>query len=354
AAARLAAEIKAPVVAVHHALEFDEASGRSGRSSKQPLEADFVIVLHAHLLSTPLASRLLSAIPTSTQVLLAGDPDSLSGSGPGTVLSDILESQLAPVTRLKSAKSANSSLIVRNAHRIAAGAFPRLVRPGDADVDCYLVERASPEEINRVIVRLVAATLPNKFGLDPLSDIAVLAPMNRGAFGVAALNTSLRQALNPLHGQFDTPTEDGTPIRFRVGDKVVQSRNVRHRRISHADTGFVAAVSSEAKTLTVDFGGARCTLTIDELRALDHGYAASVHSVQGRVFPAVVIPVHHQHYPMLSRQLLYTALAAASRLCVFVGTRQAVAMAVRRTLPSQQISRLKDRLAILDSDLQSA
>ncbi|OYT71654.1 MAG: ATP-dependent RecD-like DNA helicase [Chloracidobacterium sp. CP2_5A] len=315
---------------LHRMLAYDPGRGRFAHDSDYPLDTDAVVVDEASMLDAPLAAALLKAIPAHGRLLLVGDVDQLPSVGPGRVLGDIIASGAVPVCRLTQVfRQAEGSLIIQNAHRIRAGQFPQLIQPdGKTATDCYFVAAETPEAIQERLENIVARSLPKRFGYDPIADIQVLAPMNRGELGAAELNRRLQMALNPPRA--GRPEIERLGRVFRVGDKVVQRVNSYAREVFNGDIGRIVGIQLEDQALTVDYGGRAVVYDWADTPELAHGFALSVHKSQGSEYPAVVIILHPQAFPVLSRNLVYTALTRAKRTAVLLGTTRAIGLALRR------------------------
>jgi exodeoxyribonuclease V alpha subunit len=306
---------------IHRLLEFDPQHGRFVRDDRRPLEADLVVADEASMIDVVLMNNLCKATAAGTRLLLVGDADQLPSVGPGNVLADVLASGAVPAVRLTEVfRQAQESRIIVNAHRIHAGRFP--VATGGRE-DFFWIRKEEPEDILALCKRLVTADIPRRFGLDPRTDIQVLTPMRRGLLGAGNLNTELQALLNPR----------GAPVRgghgLRVGDKVMQVENDYERDVYNGDVGNVADVDEDEGTASVRFGPRTVRYDARDLDALQLAYACSVHKAQGSEYPAVVIPLHTQHYMLLQRRLLYTAVTRGRRLVVLVGSPRALAIAVR-------------------------
>lgn len=335
AARRLTETSKAQADTIHRLLGFQAHTGRFGHDEAHPLEADLVVVDEVSMLDVLLASDLLRALKPGTCLLLVGDEDQLPSVGPGSVLRDIIASQIFPTARLTEVfRQAESSLIVRNAHRVNRGEFPILNPPeGVNEPDFFFVEREEPAEIIEAIKTLVAERIPRKFQLDPVQDIQILTPMRRGALGVDAINRELQGLLNGAAGKsevtiFDSVEGTDTQQKLRAGDRVMQTVNQYEKDIANGDIGRVASVDAESGEIIVQFDGRRVSFLSDEARQLALAYAVTIHKSQGSEYPAVVIPIHIQHYVMLQRNLLYTALTRGRRLVCLVGSKRALRRAV--------------------------
>ena len=328
AAQRLSEVAGASAKTIHRALEFDPSQMGFKRNELNPLDADVVIIDEASMLDVLLANHVLKAIAPHAQLILVGDVDQLPSVGPGTVLRDLIDSGRVPVARLTQIfRQAAESLIVQNAHKVNRGEYPALVQPGEAQVDCYFMSAEEPEEIVALITRVVAQSLPRRFGWNPLSDIQVLSPMNRGLVGANNLNTVLQETLNPPEKSKPELARTGRVL--RAGDKVIQRVNNYRLEVFNGDIGMIEYIDNVDQLLAVRFIDRVVTYDYADALELGHGFCVSTHKAQGSEYPAVVIPLHMQHYIMLSRNLLYTALTRAKRMVVMIGSRRALAVAVR-------------------------
>ena len=330
---------------IHRLLEFDPASFDFKHNRENPLPCDLLVADEASMIDVTLANRLLAAVPDSAAVILVGDVDQLPSVGPGRVLADLIDSGAVPTVRLTEVfRQARESLIVTNAHLINAGAMPKMP-PRGQESDFYLVSATTPEEIQQRLVRMVAERIPARFGFDPIAEVQVLTPMNRGGLGARALNDLLREHLNgsaqPRLSRYGTS--------FAPGDKVIQLVNNYQREVFNGDMGIVVEVDEEAGELSVDFDSRVVAYEAADLDELSLAYAISIHKSQGSEYPAVVIPLAMQHYAMLERRLLYTAVTRAKRLVVLIGENRAMAMAVKNVLVQDRLTGLKERLQSLDA-----
>jgi exodeoxyribonuclease V alpha subunit len=324
---------------VHRLLEFKPGEG-FGRNESNPLDVDMVIIDEASMLDLVLANSLARAIRSDSHLLLVGDVDQLPSVGAGDVLRDLIESGAVAVVRLETIfRQAADSLIIRNAHRINQGQMPE-TRP-DA-TDFFLFVKDDPEETAALLVDIVRNRVPRKFGFDPLDDIQVLAPMYNGTVGVNRLNQLLQEALNPLErGKIERRLAGRV---FRVGDKVMQTVNNYDKNVYNGDIGRLTAIDPIGQTLTVSVDGAPVVYSFLDADELIHAFAISVHKSQGAEYPCVVVPVVMQHYLMLQRNLLYTAVTRARKLAILVGTRKAISVAVRNNQVSKRYTALDVRL----------
>jgi exodeoxyribonuclease V alpha subunit len=330
AAKRLGDTTGAEATTLHRLLEFDPKSATFKRDRHRPIEAGAVVVDETSMLDLPMADALTQAIAPGTRLLLVGDVDQLPSVGPGAVLRDVIASGAIPCVRLRQIfRQAARSLIVTNAHRINDGELPVTSAAG-GDADFFIVERRDPERARATVLELVASRIPDRFGLDPVRDIQVLTPMNRGPAGAIALNEALQAALNP-HG---AALVRGART-FRVGDKVMQLRNDYDRNVYNGDVGLVASIDPEESAMIVRFDGRDVAYDASDLDNLVLAYACTVHKSQGSEYPAVVIPLLTTHFVMLSKNLLYTAVTRGKRLVVLVCDPRALQLAVARGRPDR-------------------
>jgi len=341
AAKRLSEAAGRPASTIHRLLGYNPGEGFRYNAGN-PLPVDLLVVDEASMLDLPLMYHLLKAIRPGTHLLLVGDVDQLPSVGPGDVLRDVIASGLAPVTRLKLIfRQAAGSHIIANAHRINRGEMPAFP-PADQGGDFFLFPAESPEEAARWVEEVVCERIPARFGLHPRDQVQVLAPMHRGPAGVEALNERLQARLNPPLAM--KPEKSLFGQLYRLGDKLMQIRNDYDKDVYNGDIGYLAAIDPLEHTLTLEFDGRRVNYDWSEADQLVLAYAVTVHKSQGSEFPAVVVPVLTAHYLMLQRNLLYTAVTRARRLCVLVGSRTAIGIAVRNDKVALRYSALDWRL----------
>ena len=325
---------------IHRLLEVDPKGGGFKRGDDNPLDCHLLVVDETSMVDVMLMQALMMAVPDKAGLLIVGDTDQLPSVGPGQVLVDVISSGAVPVVRLTEVfRQAAQSQIIVNAHRINRGVMPDLRKP-EAESDFYFVEADDPETAVPRIIELVKTRIPRRFGLDPIRDVQVLCPMNRGGVGARSLNIELQAALNPA----DERKVERFGWTFASGDKVMQIENDYDKEVYNGDIGFVADVDPEEGELTVSFDGRSVTYGFGELDTLVPAYAASIHKSQGSEYPAVVIPIMTQHYAMLQRNLLYTGVTRGQRLVVLVGQKKAVAIAVRNVSGRRRWSKLAERL----------
>jgi exodeoxyribonuclease V alpha subunit len=342
AAKRLSETTGLEAKTIHRLLEFDPRGGGFVRCKEFPLECDLLVLDETSMIDVLLMASVLNALPPTAALLIVGDVDQLPSVGPGQVLADLIGSGKLPVARLTEIfRQASASRIIVNAHRVNAGAMPEL-SARDGDSDFYFVEAADAEDAAAKIVKVVADRIPARFGLDPIRDVQVLCPMNRGAGGARALNLALQAALNAANGQ---PAVERFGFTYRIGDKVMQVENNYDREVFNGDIGFIAKVDHDEGEVTIQMDGRPVTYPLGEMDEVVLAYATTIHKSQGSEYPAVVIPVVTQHYAMLQRNLLYTGMTRGKRLVVLVGQRKAVAIAVRGTQGRRRWSKLQELLA---------
>ncbi len=339
AAKRLAEATGVEARTLHRLLEFKPPQGFL-RDRENPLDVDLVVVDEVSMLDLVLMNALTRAMGTDSHLLLVGDVDQLPSVGAGNVLRDLIASGVVPTVRLEQIfRQAAGSYIIANAHRINRGELP-LFEKDAGDFFLFAVDEA--EAAAERLVEVVATRIPARFGLDPVEDVQVLSPMHRGPAGVAALNERLQAALNP-------PAPGKVEARlggrlFRVGDKVMQVRNNYDKDIFNGDLGRIAAIDAEDQVVHVAFDSGRVALEYPDMDEVVHAFAISTHKSQGGEYPAVVLALLPGHYMLLQRNLLYTAVTRARRLCVIVGSRRAIAMAVKNDKIAARHSALAERL----------
>jgi exodeoxyribonuclease V alpha subunit len=325
---------------IHRLLEVDPKGGGFKRDDDNPLDCDLLVVDEASMVDVMLMQALVKAIPDKAAVLIVGDIDQLPSVGPGQVLADIIASGTMPVVRLTEVfRQAAQSRIITSAHRINQGSIPDL-SPSGVDSDFYFVPADDPETAVSRIIELVKTRIPKRFGLDPIRDVQVLCPMNRGGVGARSLNIELQAALNPA-GDRKVERFGWT---FAPGDKVMQVENDYDKEVYNGDIGHIHDVEAAAGEIVVIFDGRSVTYGLGELDTLVPAYAATIHKSQGSEYPAVIIPVLTQHYAMLQRNLLYTGVTRGKRLVVLVGQKKAIAIAVRNASGRRRWSKLAEWL----------
>ena len=342
AAKRMAEASGTEATTLHRLLEFEPKSGTFKRDATRPLDAGAVIVDEASMLDLPMADALAQAVAPGTRLVLVGDVDQLPSVGPGAVLRDVIEAGVIPCVRLKHIfRQAARSLIVTNAHRINDGELPESGGPA-VDTDFFIVDRRDPDRARETIVELVTSRIPHRFGLDPVRDVQVLTPMNRGPSGASALNEALQAALNPAG-----PALVRGARSYRVGDKVMQLRNDYDRNVYNGDVGVVLGIDSEEGTMRARFDEREVEFGAPDLDDIALAYACTIHKSQGSEYPAVVVPILTAHFIMLTRNLLYTAVTRGKRLVVLVADPRALELALSHFRHDERRTRLASRLATL-------
>lgn len=341
AAKRLAEMTGQTAKTVHRLLEFDPASGDFKRNQQHPLTGDLFVFDETSMVDVVLGHQVLRAIPSESCVILVGDVDQLPSVGPGSVLADLISSNVVPVVRLTEIfRQASQSKIITAAYDINHGRVP--ISPKSEELaDFYFIEVEEPEAIQAMLVRLIKERIPARFGFDPKADIQVLTPMNRSLLGARNLNMVLQTALNPGDGGSEIQRFGWT---FRIGDRVIQTENNYNRDVFNGDLGIVEKINRIEQVMTVNIEGRPVEYDFGDLDELALAYVLSIHKSQGSEFPCIVIPLHTQHYLMLRRNLLYTAVTRGKKLVILVGTKKALGMAVRRVDTGQRYTALRKRL----------
>lgn len=308
---------------IHSLLEFDFKKGGFKRNKENPLECDLIVIDEASMIDTYLMYSLLRAIPNHARVVFVGDIHQLPSVGPGNVLKDMITSRTIQVTILNEIfRQAAGSAIITNAHLINKGQFPKLYNGQEGDF--FFVESLENQDVLNSIVKLVSQRLPKRYGFDPKSEIQVLAPMKKGIIGTENLNQSLQQILNPQGNALVRGMQ-----KLQVGDKVMQLRNDYKREVFNGDIGFIVQIDADEQQVLVKIDEREVLYDYSDLDELTLAYAISIHKFQGSECPCVVIPVHTSHFMLLHRNLLYTGITRGKRLVVLVGTKKAIAIAVK-------------------------
>jgi exodeoxyribonuclease V alpha subunit len=325
---------------IHRLLEFDPKEAGFKRNEENPLDINLLVVDEASMIDIGLMDHLLRALSPNTCLILVGDVDQLPSVGPGTVLRDLITSKVIPVVRLTEIfRQASQSYIVRAAHAVQAGEMPSSAPPGNGDF--FFVAAESPEGVIDSVLKLIRERIPARFGLDPIRDVQVLTPMNRSVLGSRNLNVQLQEVLNPSVGG---PSVERFGWNFRKGDKVLQTVNNYKKEVFNGDIGSIAKIDTVEQEVTVEFDNRSAVYEFDELDELSLAYAMTIHKSQGSEYPAVILPVHTQHYIMLQRNLLYTGITRGRKLVVLVGTKKALSLAVSRQDTSLRYTALRRRL----------
>lgn len=329
---------------IHRLLGYNFTDGGFMRHRDNPLDAEAVIVDEASMIDTVLMHRLVDAVPLSAALVLVGDVAQLPSVGAGSVLADLIDSGCIPVFSLnKIFRQAQQSSIVVNAHKVRQGELPVFETSGcpDGAADFCFIEQADPQRVAARIVQLCRQELPEKFNFDPLADIQVLTPMHKGVVGTINLNQLLQKALNPR-----PVLVEARGNAFRVGDKVIHLKNNYRKEVYNGDIGRIVEIDRQGSRLAVEYYGRSVDYDFDELDEIAMAYAVSVHKSQGSEYPAVIVPILTQHYILLSRNLLYTAITRGRRQVILIGTRKALAIALKNDKPQQRLSGLAARLKL--------
>jgi exodeoxyribonuclease V alpha subunit len=326
---------------IHRMLEYSIQKGGFQKNELNLLDCDLIIVDEASMIDTILMHQLLKAIPPGATFVLVGDANQLPSVGAGNVLKDIIASGEIQVVELNEIfRQARESLIIVNAHKINNGLLPSFKSSGQELDDFYFIEQEDPGEVLRIILELTSERIPRRFGFDPVDDIQVLTPMHKGVVGAGNLNVELQKALNPA--------EDGIMRdnrNFRVNDKVMQVKNNYDKEVFNGDIGRITRIDHEDQEMTISFDGRDVIYDYPDLDEVVLAYAVSVHKSQGSEYPAVVIPILTQHYVLLQRNLIYTAVTRGRKLVVMVGTMKALAIGVKNDKMQKRYSYLRHRLS---------
>ena len=342
AARRLTEVTRRKASTIHRLLGYNFSDNGFMRNRDNPLDADAVIIDEASMIDTVLMSNLLAAVPLSARLVLVGDVSQLPSVGPGNVLADMINSGCMPVFYLnKIFRQDRESAIIINAHRVRAGELPDFPDSTEIDdlSDFYFIEQGDPDRAASRIVELCCQELPAKFGLDPVNDIQVLTPMHKGAVGTINLNSLLQKVLS--HQPLSVKT---TAIPFKPGDKVMHLKNNYQKEVYNGDIGIVDRIDNQKAELAVNYYGKTVRYDFDELDEMTTAYAISIHKSQGSEYPAVIVPLMTQHYVMLQRNLLYTAMTRGKKLVILIGTRKALNIALKNDKPHRRLSGLAARL----------
>jgi exodeoxyribonuclease V alpha subunit len=329
---------------IHRLLEYSPHKGDFKRDQDDPLEADVVIIDEASMVDTLLMYHLLKAIPSHAHLILVGDVDQLPSVGPGNVLKDIIRSGRFTVVRLfEIFRQAQESMIVVNAHKVNQGEIPVLKEIDKPEkTDFQFIQEEDPDKILQNILDLCSERIPRQFRFHPLREIQVLTPMHKGTIGVTNLNIELQKRLNP--GQSGITRGAWT---FRVGDKVMQIVNNYDKDVFNGDIGWISKIDPEEREVTIDFDGRLVPYDYSDLDEVVLAYAVSVHKSQGSEYPVVILPVVTQHYMLLQRNLIYTGITRAKKLVIMIGTKKALAIAIRNNKPQRRYTLLSERLTAL-------
>ena len=325
---------------IHRLLEVDPANGGFKRDADRPLACDLLVIDETSMVDVQMMNALLKALPRGSALLLVGDVDQLPSVGPGQVLADMIESAAVPVVRLTEVfRQAAGSRIITNAHRINSGQMPELAP--DPASDFHFIQADEPEEVIEKLVDVVAHRLPRRYGVDPIRDIQVLCPLNRGGLGARALNIELQTALNPPGAE----KVERFGWSYSAGDKVMQIVNDYEKEVYNGDIGTVTAVDTEDRMLTIEYDGRAVAYDFGELDAVVLAYATTIHKAQGSEYPIVVLVLTTKHYAMLQRRPIYTGITRGKRLVIVIGQKKALWIAVKGKTAGRRWSKLREWLA---------
>jgi exodeoxyribonuclease V alpha subunit len=324
---------------IHRMLEYSFRKGGFQKDDEDPLDCDLLIIDEASMIDTILMHYLLKAIPKEATFILVGDVNQLPSVGAGNVLKDIISSGVVPVVELNEIfRQAKESQIIVNAHKINNGVIPSL-DSNQQDTDFYFIQKEDPEDVLRIILELAKDRVPNKFGFDAFDDIQILTPLHKGVVGAGNLNVELQKTLNPGEGGVIRGNKN-----FRVNDKVMQIKNNYDKDIFNGDIGIISRINQEEQVVIITFDGRPVEYDYADLDEIVLAYAVSVHKSQGSEYPAVIIPVVTQHYILLQRNLIYTAVTRGRKLVVMVGTKKALAIGVKNNKTEKRYTYLGQRL----------
>lgn len=326
---------------LHRLLEYQPSHESFFRDQDRPLPAQVVIVDEVSMVDVELMYALLKATSLQAMLILVGDAGQLPSVGPGNVLADLIRSEIVPVFYLTDMfRQEQEGLIAVNAHRVRQGKLPVKAEPGDDELAEYVyLEHAHSQQVLDEIISWCRHKIPTRFGFDPITDIQVLTPMHKGTVGTVHLNQTLQRVLNP--------TAVGITLagyHFKMGDKVMHLVNNYQKEVFNGDIGVIYEIDAAKKAIVVDYEGRLVRYEAAEVHELSSAYAISIHKSQGSEYPAVIIPLVTQHYALLQRNVLYTALTRARKLAVLIGSRRALSMAVGRDQPSRRLTWLAERL----------
>lgn len=341
AAKRLSETTSQEAVTIHRLLDFNPSFYGFNFNEEKPLDCDLVVVDESSMIDVSLMQSLLKAIPNRAALIIVGDVDQLPSVGAGQVLKDIINSDSVPIIKLTEIfRQAAKSKIISNAHLINQGKVPNLSLEKDSNIsDFYFIEAEPADDLIEKVKKVVKDRIPKRFKLDPIKDIQVLCPMQRGAMGVRAFNVELQTRLNS-----NTEFIEKYGQKYSVGDKVMQTSNNYDKEVYNGDIGFISKVNIEDQELTALFDEREVTYEFSDLDQLTIAYATTIHKSQGSEFPAVVMPLCMKHYIMLKRNLIYTGITRAKKLLVIIGQKKALGMAVRDNTSMQRLSKLREWL----------
>lgn len=325
---------------IHRVLKFNPGTGGFIHDDRNPLDGDIFIIDEASMIDQILAQQFLQAVPKRAAVIFVGDADQLPSVGPGRVLRDIIAAGTVPVVSLTEIfRQAAESRIVIGAHRINQGMLPEFPDEGDKSSDLYFVEAEEAARALSIIQKMVSESIPQRLGFNPIEDIQILTPMQKGELGAKNLNQVMQALLNPRGNQIER-----FGVVFREGDRVMQTENDYDKEVFNGDLGRIVTVDEMNGDVVVKIDDRKVSYQFRELDELVHAYAITIHKSQGSEYPCVIIPMHTQHYVLLQRSLLYTAVTRAKKFAVLIGTKKAMGLAVSRSESRERVTTLKERL----------
>ncbi len=342
AARRLSEVTRRDAKTIHRLLGVNFKDGLFDKNRDNPLDADAVIIDEASMVDTLLMFHLINAVPMTAALILVGDVFQLPSIGPGNVLSDMIKSARTPIFYLKKIfRQAHKSPIVFNAHRIRQGEFPvfKPLDPTEGLSEFYFIEQDDPNTVVTTILELCTKTIPERFNFDPVHEVQVLTPMHKGVIGTTHLNQVLQEVLNPNPVIIETRGST-----FKIGDKVMHLKNNYQKEVFNGDIGTIRTVDVKKNIFSVDFYGRTVSYDFTEMDDISLAYAISVHKSQGSEYPAVILPIMTQHFVLLQRNLLYTAITRGKKLVILIGTKKALAIALKNDTPKKRLSGLAFRL----------
>ncbi|MBM4152281.1 MAG: ATP-dependent RecD-like DNA helicase [Kiritimatiellaceae bacterium] len=340
AAKRLSETTGLEAKTIHRLLLFNPGTGGFRYNEENPLEGDIFIIDECSMIDQVLAYQLLQAIPQRSAVIFVGDADQLPSVGPGRVLRDIISASVVPVVALTEIfRQAAESRIVTGAHRINHGQLPEFPEEGDKSSDLYFIEAEEAQKAIQVICKMVGESIPQRLGFNPIEHVQILTPMQKGELGARNLNQVMQSLLNPQGREVER-----FGILFREGDRVMQTVNNYEKEVFNGDLGRITAIDEEQREIVVKIDDRKVKYEFRELDELVHAYAITIHKSQGSEYPCVIIPIHTQHFVMLQRSLLYTAVTRAKKFAVLIGTKKAMGLAVIHADSRERVTTLKERL----------
>lgn len=339
AAKRLSESTGQPAKTIHRLLELRPGKENNRYDENHPMDTDFVVVDEASMMDVSLMNNLLKAIPSHAGLLIVGDRDQLPSVGSGSVLADLIHSNIVPTARLTEIfRQSKISDIVINAHKINEGKYPNIDK--NKDTDFYFIEADTPEKTHQILLKLVTQSIPKAFKFNPFADIQILTPMQKGTLGVKSLNADLQGLLNP-----STQKISRFGLTFAAGDKVMQTINNYDKDVFNGDMGIIQSIDMDEAMLKINFDGNVIDYDFNELDEITLAYAVTIHKSQGSEYPVVVIPLVTQHYMMLERNLLYTAVTRGKKLVVIVGQKKALSIAIKNRKNRERLTRLEHKLS---------